>query len=100
MHVYKKSLFLFSCLLYVGSVVAEDEPAEPRSLSEATISRLMDEMVWVEGGSFIMGSDSNQASKSEGPAHPVTLDGFYIGKYEVSQQLFQEVMRWETIAGL
>jgi formylglycine-generating enzyme required for sulfatase activity len=60
------------------------------------MTRLMDEMVWVEGGSFLMGSNSDKASSAEGPEHKVTLDGFHMGKFEVSQQLFQEVMGWDT----
>ena len=56
----------------------------------------MEEMVWVEGGSFSMGSDAAVASRSEKPAHQVTLDGFHIGKYEVSQELFEEVMGWNN----
>ncbi len=48
------------------------------------------EMVWVEGGSFNMGS--NDGSIIEKPVHSVTLDGYYIGKYEVTQALWQAVM--------
>ena len=90
------SLSLFLCFALVGSAVAEEEQAKPRSLSTESISRLMDEMIWVEGGSFSMGSDSDKASSAEKPAHKVTLDGFHMGKFEVSQELFQEMMGWDT----
>ncbi len=89
-------LILSLCVSLVGSAVAEDQPAAPRSLSAKSKSRLMDEMIWVEGGSFSMGSDSEKASAAERPAHKVTLDGFHIGKFEVSQALFGEVMGWDT----
>lgn len=49
-------------------------------------------MVYVSGGSFLMGSDSNQAKKSEKPTHAVTLNDFYIAKFEVTQQLFESIM--------
>jgi len=89
-------LILSLCVSLVGSAVAEDETAAPRSLSAKSESRLMDEMIWVEGGSFSMGSDSEKASAAERPAHNVTLDGFHMGKFEVSQALFREVMGWDT----
>ena len=53
------------------------------------------EMVYVEGGTFTMGATSEQddyAWDDEKPAHSVTLDGYYIGKYEVTQELWEAVM--------
>jgi formylglycine-generating enzyme required for sulfatase activity len=47
-------------------------------------------MVWVEGGSFMMGS--NEGEEDEKPIHKVTLKGFYMGKYEVTQEQWQKVM--------
>ncbi|WP_199454592.1 formylglycine-generating enzyme family protein [Vibrio owensii] len=50
------------------------------------------DMVLVEGGSFVMGSDSDSAKKAETPAREVKVDGFYISKFEVTQELFESVM--------
>lgn len=89
---------LFTTLLFTvvaGFATAEEESEAPRTLSAESTSRLMEEMVWVEGGTFSMGSNSEQATSAEGPAHEVTVSGFYMGKFEVSQQLFREVMRWD-----
>ena len=65
------------------------EPVRPQSnLPEI-------EMVYVEGGTFTMGATSEQGSDAydnEKPAHSVTLDGYYIGKYEVTQELWKAVM--------
>ena len=47
-------------------------------------------MVWVEGGSFQMGS--NNGDSDEKPVHQVTVSSFWIGKYEVTQNKWQEVM--------
>ncbi len=47
-------------------------------------------MIFVEGGSFEMGS--NDSLQNERPAHEVLLNSFYIGKYEVTQALWQAVM--------
>lgn len=49
-------------------------------------------MVFVEGGSFMMGSDERYADDNEKPAHEVTLSSYWIGKYEVTQELWQAVM--------
>lgn len=53
---------------------------------------IMNDMLLVEGGSFIMGSNSDTAKRSEKPAHEVSVDSFYISKYEVTQSLFDSVM--------
>jgi formylglycine-generating enzyme required for sulfatase activity len=52
------------------------------------------EMVFVEGGSFMMGCDTNSVRciRDEVPMHRVTLSDFYIGKSEVTQLLWQAVM--------
>ncbi|MEM8527384.1 MAG: SUMF1/EgtB/PvdO family nonheme iron enzyme [Bacteroidota bacterium] len=45
------------------------------------------EMVFVEGGTFIMGCQDGRDSdceENEKPAHKITLNNFYIGKYEVT----------------
>ena len=53
------------------------------------------DMVRVDGGIFNMGLDKgfdDKAVTNESPAHSVTLDGYYIGKTEVTQALWQAVM--------
>lgn len=56
-----------------------------------------DEFVKVEGGTFVMGATSEQGSdaySSESPTHSVTLSDYYIGKYEVTQGLWEAVMSY------
>jgi formylglycine-generating enzyme required for sulfatase activity len=48
------------------------------------------EMVFVEGGSFQMGSSSGESD--EKPVRTVTLSAFNIGKYEVTQAQWRAVM--------
>jgi formylglycine-generating enzyme required for sulfatase activity len=48
------------------------------------------EMVFVEGGTFQMGSSSGDSD--EKPVHSVTLSSFNIGKYEVTQAQWKAVM--------
>ena len=47
-------------------------------------------MVYVEGGTFNMGS--NDGHDNEKPVHKVSVSSFYIGKYEVTQKEWREVM--------
>lgn len=46
-------------------------------------------LVYVAGGSFSMGSNENN---DEQPVHQVRVSSFYIGKYEVTQAQWQQVM--------
>ena len=61
----------------------------------AVLEKLLENMVFVEGGTFTMGATSEQggdAESDEKPAHQVTLSNFFIGKYEVTQAEWQAVM--------
>ena len=64
-----------------------------------------DELVYVEGGTFLMGAQSRNPSlpnydkdesvyQKESPVHEVTLSSYYIGKYEVTQGLWEYVMKY------
>lgn len=49
-------------------------------------------LVYVQGGKFMMGSDAKNAFDLEKPAHPVRLSDFYLGKFPVTQEVWQVVM--------
>ncbi|MBK8426108.1 MAG: SUMF1/EgtB/PvdO family nonheme iron enzyme [Lewinellaceae bacterium] len=53
-----------------------------------------DGLILIRGGTFEMGCTSEQQDchDSEKPAHRVTVGDFYLGKYEVTQKLWQEIM--------
>jgi formylglycine-generating enzyme len=53
------------------------------------------ELVAVEGGTFFMGNDYS-VNQDEAPEHKVTLNSFYIGKYEVT---FEEFDRFCSATG-
>lgn len=62
---------------------------------QTELNKLVNNMVYVSGGTFIMGATSEQGSDAESnekPAHSVTLSSFYICKYEVTQSLWRAVM--------
>lgn len=51
------------------------------------------EMVYVKGGTFRMGATEDQGDEASNREHPVvTLSDYYIGKFEVTQGLWEEVM--------
>ncbi|MDA8989786.1 SUMF1/EgtB/PvdO family nonheme iron enzyme, partial [Opitutales bacterium] len=56
------------------------------------------EMIWVEPGTFTMGSPTSEAGRSTNETqHEVTLtQGFYLGKYEVTQAQYEAVMTGNT----
>jgi len=66
------------------------------SIPKTMLDQLMNEMILVEAGSFAMGSNSSYARKREQPVHQVTLDAFYIAKYELTQDIFTQVMGWNN----
>ncbi len=47
------------------------------------------DMVYVEGGTFSMGTNDYDWAK---PVHSVTVNDFYIGKFEVTQTQWREIM--------
>ena len=49
-------------------------------------------MVWVEGGTFTMGNNELNEKEEDCPEHQVTLDGFWIGQFEVSQGFWKKIM--------
>ena len=66
------------------------------------LQNLIKNMVYVEGGTSVMGATSEQGSDAydrEKPAHQVTLSSFSIGKYEVTHEIataFLEVIEKEV----
>lgn len=49
------------------------------------------DLIYVEGGSFLMGDDSSKYD-NEKPAHKVVLNSLYVGKYQVTQNLWKAIM--------
>jgi formylglycine-generating enzyme required for sulfatase activity len=65
-----------------------------RQAEEAARKKALPDMVFVQGGTFQMGSPNNdtEAYSDEKPQHEVTVRDFEIGKYPVTQKLWQEIM--------
>ncbi|MFN3783067.1 MAG: SUMF1/EgtB/PvdO family nonheme iron enzyme [Spirosomataceae bacterium] len=70
------------------------EKGDVPSVKTAQSVKFMDlpfaDMVYVSGGSFMMGDSKGKSD--EQPIHSVQVDGFWIGKYEVTQAQWESVM--------
>lgn len=66
-------------------------PSQPTS-RETTVPQI--ELVLIPAGTFMMGSPASEDYRfyDEGPQHQVTVQSFYMGKYEVTQEQYQAVM--------
>lgn len=75
----------------------DDEPGDmpgPQGPDEPgiTVKGVSFNMIKVEGGTFLMGSNDSESDSDERPIHSVTLDDYYIGETEVTQELWEAVM--------
>jgi formylglycine-generating enzyme required for sulfatase activity len=58
-------------------------------------------MVWIPGGKFVMGSESDLAHQVEGPTHEVEVKGFWMDETEVTNAQFRafvEATGYKTVA--
>ncbi len=67
--------------------------ADVSAAQKEVLRRLINNMVYVDGGTFTMGASAgdSEASENEKPAHQVTLSSYRIGRYEVTQK------EWKTV---
>ena len=105
----RKKIFMFAfCIIVImapGSVNAQQtishgtkkptrQQRKPTRTKEMVIRDLCNNMVYVQGGTFLMGATLEQADFDDAstPSHSVTVSSFYIGKYEVTQEEWKAVM--------
>ena len=69
-------------------VVSEHAPIKPRFWHHSQTGM---KFAFVSSGCFSMGS--SLGSENEKPKHPVCLDGFWMGVHEVTQGVWQQVMK-------
>lgn len=100
-----KFISLLIVALGIGFTSCEkDEPKEDPKEEPANFDIFeeisCDEMVFVKGGTFMMGATDEQGTEDpwdeEYPVHEVTVSDFYIGKYEVTQELWEYVMGYNS----
>ncbi len=61
-----------------------------KDLQEASINALVSNMVFINGGNFVMGN--NRAPSKDEVEHPVTIKSIHFGKYEVTQEQWTSIM--------
>jgi formylglycine-generating enzyme required for sulfatase activity len=84
-------------ILKLGFKIEKGEESQPlktspESKTHFTVNGVSFDMVEVEGGTFLMGSDDEDAYDEEKPVHSETVSSFRIGKTEVTQALWKAVM--------
>jgi len=77
-------------MLSKGSAPAMRQSAAPATPAAPAKNAIPDSFARVEGGTFQMGN--NGGDSDEKPAHTVTVKGFYLSKYPVTQKEWFEVM--------
>ena len=83
-----KDIFVIVAIWIIKKKKKGENPKASYSNGILTVNDIKYNMVWVEGGTFRMGTTSEQDSD----AVSVTLSGYYIGKTEVTQALWKAVM--------
>lgn len=86
---------LKSSYMSKSSAASDNQSVSSQEQKNRIIRQAIENMVRVVGGTFTMGATSEQVSdagKDETPIHVVTVYGFYISKYEVTQDLWAAVM--------
>ena len=98
------ALFLITGLALTNGCKKDEKPTEPRYTApepgeerefELTESESIT-MVWIPAGSFIMGAQEDEQDQESGerPVHRVTFNnGFWMGKYELTQ------LQWVAVMG-
>ncbi|MBQ3619667.1 MAG: formylglycine-generating enzyme family protein [Bacteroidales bacterium] len=87
--------FLFTLLIILGSIncycqkLSENESIQSSPLPIVIDNKIYGYMIQVSGGSFQMGSNDYD---NEQPPHTVSVNTFYIGETEVTQELWKDVM--------
>ncbi|MDM8558017.1 formylglycine-generating enzyme family protein [Candidatus Parabeggiatoa sp. HSG14] len=94
--IQKGKLFKFEIVtVNAKGEIAYRENKQARYQTEDLGNGVTLEMVYIPGGTFMMGSpeDEERRKSNEGPQHRVTIQPFFMGKYLVTQA------QWQTIMG-
>ena len=91
------TVFVTLSMVSCGSDDNDEPSPSPSTLKDQTfnVDGVSFTMKAVQGGTFTMGSsdEDTEADSDEKPAHSVTLSNFWIGQTEVTQELWEKVMK-------
>jgi formylglycine-generating enzyme required for sulfatase activity len=60
------------------------------SIAASSLEANHEGMVWIEGGTFVMGAEDQEGRADEYPSHNVKVKGFWIDATEVTNKQFQQ----------
>jgi len=86
---------LLTILLLLSAHIGYSQDSASKSAEN-----ILAEMVFIKGDTFLMGSSDwdNTSESNEKPQHKVILSDFYLGKYEITQKQYLEIMGEEIKA--
>ena len=88
----KGTLFALLLMAIASLGYAQDEQEGPKTITDTIPgTNVSFEMVYIPAGEFMMGSPAEEADRSEdeGPQRQVAIDEFWMGKVEVTFDLFE-----------
>lgn len=90
--IAKMSAFFFLSGLFVAAAAGIISAQQPGAAPAALPKEVLEGMVRLDGGTFIMGCSMGDAEcqPDETPPHPVTLKGFRLDVMEVTQEQYQQ----------
>lgn len=86
---YVMKVFLASVIGILSSLPGLSASATDELYTDSTTGMVF---VYVPGGCFLMGDRFEEGESDEKPVHEVCVDGFYMGKYEVTQGEYVKLM--------
>jgi sulfatase modifying factor 1 len=78
---------LLSCC---STLPSRFQTAFPQRVARDTLCLLLEGMIFIPGGSYVMGGDSIWGRPDEFPHHPVQISPFYMDEHEVTNSQFRE----------
>jgi sulfatase modifying factor 1 len=79
--------------IFLGSAVTILGWQSPSNSQQPAPGEAPPGMVWIPGGEFLMGTNSNLGWPDEKPAHPVKVDGFWMDATEVTNAEFEKFVK-------
>ena len=83
-----------------GEIIKQEpkqEPKQARYFTEDLGDGVTLDMVYIHGGTFLMGSPDGKGDKREHPQHQVTVPPFFMAKYPITQVQWKAVANWPKI---
>ena len=95
------SLLVLGMLTIVQTIYGQESTADEKTEYEQLIpgSNISIEMIPIQGGKFIIGSPETEPDRDtdEGPQKEIEVDGFWMGKFEITWDQYELFMYAENI---